>query len=59
MLKRDFQGNTGQGPAAKRRDSDGAQGRLVFSTVFFPFYLKKNAGFCFLQLVVPFNKYYV
>lgn len=28
MLKRDFQGNTGQGPAAKRRDSAGAQGRL-------------------------------
>ena len=33
-LKRDFsERNMGQGPAAKRRDSTGAQGRLVPSSV--------------------------
>ena len=35
MLKRDFsERNTGQGPAVKRRDSTGAQGRLVCNTAF-------------------------
>ena len=45
MLKRDFsERNTGQGPAVKRRDSTGAQGRLVYS--FFLLCFEVNAGLC-------------
>ena len=46
MLKRDFsERNMGQGPAAKRRDSAGAQGRLDCHTEFFV-HFKINTEIC-------------